>query len=167
MTARDIMTKRIDTGSAALLPSVAEEATLFDVLPRLLDSPTRSLAVTRDGITVGAIDRDSMLEGLGAAIQPRDDASVLVVECAPADYSASLLAHAVEDVDVHLCDLNTTVSDRGRLRVTMRVLNRDPQAAIRSLERYGFNVTEAYSAPGVSQTAFDERLAMLQTYLNV
>ena len=66
------------------------------------------------------------------------------MECRPEDYSASQLAHAVEDSDAHLVGLLSTPSDDGRLRVTLRVRHCDPSAAVHSPERYDYKVVEAY-----------------------
>ena len=75
---------------------------------------------------------------------PMDEASRLVVACHPADFSASALARAVEDTNAHLVNLNVTARrlDDGRLTVELRTNHRNPGAAARSLERYGFEVLE-------------------------
>ena len=141
MTAKDVISTHHD-----LLPmrSVDQEMPLLEVLPHLLDAPGRLLGVAgEDGAPVGVIDEVSMLEGLGRLIAPRDDSSVLLVECAPHDYSASLLARAVEDVDAHLVDLISHPADRGMMHVTLRVRATDPTQAAMSLERYGYHVIEA------------------------
>ena len=45
----------------------------------------------------------------------------LTVACAPADYSASIIARAVEDVDAHLLNLNVTAdSDAARVVTDLR-----------------------------------------------
>lgn len=76
---------------------------------------------------------------------PQSEASTFVVACQPADFSASLLARAVEDSNAHLINLNVT--DRrlndGRITVELRTNLRTPDSTIRSLERYGFEVIEA------------------------
>lgn len=140
---------------------------LADVLPRLLDAPARLLGVEEDGKTIGVIDQSSLLEGLGREIIPRDDASVITVECAPADYSASRIAHAVEDTDAHLVDLWSAPSDKGMLKVTLRVRLADPTPAVHSLERYGYEVVDASGAEYQDAGLAIERLLGLQALLNV
>lgn len=110
-----------------------------------------------------------MLEGIGRMIAPRDDCSVITVECAPEDFSASLMAHAVEDSDAHLVDLLSTPSDNGNLKVLLRVRHTDPAAAVRSLERYNFKVTDAHAASDsiMSVEIATERLLSLQALMNV
>lgn len=167
MTARDLISP---TGHASLpeaLRHVPAEMPVFDVLPRLLDTPQRMLAVTDGRVTIGIIDTDSLLAGLGALIAPRDDSSVIILSCRPEDYAASTIANAVEDADAHLVDLLTTPMPDGMLRVTLRIRHSDPSATIRSLERYGYNVTGAHGATYADARIADERIAALQTYLNV
>lgn len=167
MTARDAISpiKRevFDTATAAVDGGVH----LLEVLPQLLDSPTGELRVEEDGETVGVIDQRSMLEALGRMIAPRYDCSVIEVECAAGDYSASHIARAVEDSDVHLVDLLTTPGAEGRIHVTLRVRCEDPTSTTHCLERYGYAVTDVHGHEYAGLTASMERLLALQTMINV
>ncbi len=99
---------------------------VVNVLPLLLDTPEGLLGVRSGNGFEGVIDRDSLLEGLGRMIAPRDDCSVITLECVPADYSASRIAHAVEeDSDAHLVDMWSTPSEDGKIQVTLRVRRED------------------------------------------
>lgn len=142
---------------------------LLDIIPRLLDTDKHELTVIEGGEAVGIIDETSLLAGIGRMIAPRDDCSVIAVECSPEDYSASVLAHAVEDSDAHLVDLLSAPSDNGRMIVTLRVRHSDPTAAVRSLERYGYHVVEAHSGGDDFQRMdiATERLLSLQALMNV
>lgn len=70
------------------------------------------------------------------------DTSRIVLYCDRADYSASRIARAVEDADVHVISLvmspDTEIADR--LNVDIRITSPSATAAVRSLERYGFEV---------------------------
>ncbi|MDE6278878.1 MAG: hypothetical protein K2M05_02795 [Paramuribaculum sp.] len=101
----------------------------------------------------------------------REDSSELTVRCMRAQYSASLIARAVEDADAHLLNLNVTsdVTDNpGEIVVELRVSHRHPMSVARSLERYGFEVVTF--KPGnedpLAATAI-ERLGELMSYLKV
>lgn len=79
-----------------------------------------------------------------------EESSELTVACRAVDYSASRLAHAVEDVDAHLLNLNvTSESDFSENRVvaSLRVSHRNPEHVARSLERYGYEVLCVDDAP--------------------
>lgn len=98
------------------------------------------------------------------------DASTLTVLCAPEQYSASSIAHAVEDCNAHLLNLNITdgrTSD-GRLMVDIRVNHRNPASVIRSLERYGYEVAGILEPLSDAETEqMRERINELMHYLNI
>lgn len=169
MTAKDILSAYKKPEECHPAVTVESDMPVLEVLPRLLDTPMHEVGVAEDGINVGIIDERSLLEGLGTMIASRDDCSVITVECAAQDYSASLLAHAVEDSDAHLVDLFSIPAEENKIRVTLRVRHSDPTAAVRSLERYGLDVVEVHAAGSVIQTMqiATERLLSLQALMNV
>ena len=170
MTAKDLISIHSKASENHSNEKVDSEMGFLDVLPRLLDTGNRQLTVVDDeGNPMGVIDQASLLEGLGRMIAARDDCSVITVDCAPEDYSASVLAHAIEDSDAHLVDLFTSPGENGRLTVTMRVRHSDPTAAVRSLERYDYHVVEAHGSANSIQSIeiATERLLALQALMNV
>lgn len=75
-----------------------------------------------------------------------DDSSELTIECTRVNYSASAIARAVEDCNAHLLNLNVTsapASTADSVVVDLRVSHRNPAAVVRSLERYGYLVTDS------------------------
>ncbi|MGM9843363.1 MAG: hypothetical protein ACI30S_03980 [Muribaculaceae bacterium] len=72
------------------------------------------------------------------------DATEMVIACDPDDYSAALIARAVEDCNAHVLNLNLTGerTDKGDLIVDIRVNHRNGDHIARSLERYGFEVLD-------------------------
>ena len=169
MTAKDILSFHKPVTEDFPHDKVESDLPLLDVIPRLLESPKRCLTVMEDDAEIGVIDESSLLEGIGRMIAPRDDCSVITVDCAPEDYSASIIAHAVEDSDAHLVDLFSSPGENGRIRVTLRVRHSDPTAAVRSLERYDFHVLESHSSGDAMQSLeiATERLLSLQALMNV
>lgn len=169
MIAKDILSIKGNPTDNGLMTTVNWDMPVIDVLPRLLDTPMHELGVTEDGEQIGIINETSMLEGIGRMIAPRDDCSIIELECTPQDYSASSIAHAVEDSEAHLVDILTVPAENGMLRVSLRVRHSDPSAAARSLERYGFNVIETYSSANqiTSVEIAAERLLSLQALMNV
>lgn len=169
MTAREILSPGKTVAERNPRRIVEADMPLLELLPRLLDTPGREVGVNDGTTSLGVVDQTSMLEGLARMIAARDDCSEVTVECRPEDYSASVLAHAVEDSDAHLVDLFSTPSEDGRIRVTLRLRHSDPSAAVRSLERYDFKVVEAHgSSDGMRDAEIaTERLMALQALLNV
>lgn len=97
------------------------------------------------------------------------DSSWLLVGTGGDDFMASRFAHAVEDVDATLLNLN--VMDRvvkgNKQVVALRVNHRDPERVARSLERYGYNVLESRNGDGRSVDSLSERFDELMRYLSV
>ena len=169
MTAREILSTGKTVAESRPVRCIEADMPLLEVLPRLLDTPRHEVGVSEDGVSLGVIDQTSLLEGLGRMIAPRDDCSVITIECSPEEYSASSLARAVEDSDTHLVDLLTAPDEEGRLKVTLRVRNSDPTSTVRSLERYDYHVVEAHGAGSTLRDAgvAAERIMALQMLLNV
>lgn len=92
---------------------------------------------------------------------PLEESSVLTVACRPDDFSASVIARAVEDSDAHLCNLNVTDVrlEDGRITVELRTNRRNAVSTARSLERYGFDVIDA-GTDGSDAAAADETLRL-------
>lgn len=96
------------------------------------------------------------------------DVSHLLVSCAPADYSASAIAHAVEAADARLLNMNLTSlgADTSRLVVHLRVNHRDPERVARSLERFGFEVVDT-DAPEAEDSVLRRNYDHLMHLLNL
>lgn len=99
---------------------------------------------------------------------PQGDSTQLLVACGAADYQASRIAHAVEDADASLLNLNITSMDRGygRVVVALRVGHRNPEAVARSLERYGYEVLQTESPLSADDT-LRRRYDELMHYLSM
>lgn len=167
MKARDVISPR--SAVAATLPqrNVSADTAVVDLLPRLLDTADHRLGVTEGDKMIGIVDECSLLEGLNRIISPRDDSSTVVLEISPSAYSASQIAHAVEDADVNLVDLWTSPGEGDYLTVTLRVRTSDPSAVAASLERYGYSVLEATGEENRSVDTAMERLLSLKAILGV
>lgn len=101
-----------------------------------------------------------------------DDWSIVSAQCRPSDYSASVVARAVEDCDAHVYNLNVTDlgdADHPMLVFEIRANHRNGASIARSLERYGFDVLSVAGsgdAAGDSDTA-RERFDNLMRYLEI
>lgn len=167
MTAKEAISSVAGIRGESPAKSVPAATPLISVLPRLLDSPGRELGVEDEGRLIGVIDQTSMLEGLGHIIAARDDCSLVTVECPAVDYSASRVARAVEDADVHLVDLLSVPAPDGHLKVLLRVRCEDPTSVTHSLERYGYTVTEVYANSWYDGESAMERLMEVKALLDI
>lgn len=99
---------------------------------------------------------------------PVGESSILSVACFPVNYSASQIARAVEDCDVHLLNLNLTSEclPSGEVVVDLRVGARDPGRVARSLERYGYTVVRIPEGPGPDEETMRDRVNELLRIIN-
>lgn len=100
---------------------------------------------------------------------PVEESSELSVACYRTDYSASRIAHAVEDVDAHLLNLNVTslVTDHGEVVVDLRVNRRSAASVARSLVRYGYRVVDIHDADEPISDSLSERVGELLLHINM
>ncbi len=91
--------------------------------------------------------KDNIMMDFDVLFPAGSDESSILVRCGRADYSASMLARAVEDCDAQVLNLNVTSLDGGmsKLVVALRVNHRNPSAVAHSLERYGYEVIDLVS----------------------
>lgn len=87
-------------------------------------------------------------------IPPREETSCLSLSIPIGEYSASIIARAVEDVDAHLLELHTDIAPDGNILVDIRVSHTDPTAVERSLSRYGYEL----ATPATPIPSYLERL---------
>ncbi len=104
-------------------------------------------------------------EAAAEALYPPGDGVELLLSVAPSDFSASLIARAVEDCDRHLVNLNVMARrtmESDRMLVAVRIDAADGLDSVeRSLERYGFSVEATSVADQVSDDEAYRRVAEL------
>lgn len=97
---------------------------------------------------------------------PQPESCELTLRCRRSDYSASLIARAVEDCDAHLLNLNVTSltpeSDAAAMDdyiyVDLRVGLRNVESVVRSLSRYGYDVTDVAGEEYVAGTFLSDSM---------
>lgn len=110
------------------------------------------------------------------------ESSRLLVGCRREDYSASRIAHAVEDCNARLLNLNVTSMDNdkdydidgdgtsdGKFPVVcdIRVNHRNAEHISRSLERYGYTVLEATTSEKPDESTLRQRINEFFRYLEI
>lgn len=114
---------------------------------------------------------------------PREESTRLLVGCRAEDYSASRIAHAVEDCNAHLLNLNITPpfsegpDETRRLHpddiaqfpvlFDIRVSIRNATSIARSLERYGYHVLDAQEPFEKDNDTTMDRYQQLLRYLEL
>ncbi len=117
---------------------------------------------------------------------PIPESSRLIVGCRREDYSASRIAHAVEDCNAHLLNLNVTSFDTHTAKFNddddfeasdakfpvvfdIRVSHRNAESIRRSLERYGYTVLASRGSDDIDgdDDIFKRRIDELFRYLEI
>jgi hypothetical protein len=168
MRVSDIKNLLEPSADNASLETVDAAMPLVNLISTISNASEGRLAVTENGQRIGTLTAQSLLSGLSTLTASDDDGSVVEMHCPTANYSASEIARATEDVNVAISDLYTHPDGNGALLITLRLRTDDPSAAIRNLQRYGYEVTDSYThRPNMSITTAIERFAALQAILNV
>lgn len=99
---------------------------------------------------------------------PLPDSSSLLVGTGREDFMASRIAHAVEDADANLLNMNVTRldDDFNKHIIHLRVNHRNPERVARSLERYGYNIL-SLSEEGMDFQELADRHNELMHYLSI
>lgn len=110
---------------------------------------------------------DKIIED-GRFFPPLPQSCTLLIGCSYDDYVASRIARAVEDVDARLLNLNvTSVAVEGyQVVAALRIDHQNPDAAMRSLERYGYDVIET-STPAADDETLRSRYDQLMHMLSI
>lgn len=118
---------------------------------------------------IGVIDRASAIAAVSKLFPQLNEYTELTITCPPSQYSASAIAHAVEDADAHLLNLNVTAGTEpdSLATVTLRVNHSRGDSVARSLQRYGYDTIEMTGDPGMFHTEMTERVNALLHYLEI
>jgi hypothetical protein len=122
------------------------------------------------GYYIGAADSSSVLRIVANLYARHNDYTELTVTCRPGNYSASSIAHAVEDADANLLNLTVLANDRSddSTKILLRVDHSRGESVARSLARYGYDTIEISDAQeGVLSAEMIERVNSLLHYLEL
>lgn len=120
-------------------------------------------------MTKELLPKDIIIPEINVLFPEIEDQSHLLVSCRRADYSASLIARAVEDCNAQLLNLNVTTlpSDASDVIVSLRINHRNPAPVVRSLQRYGYEVMNAISTNEEDNEIMRSRANEILKYLEL
>ncbi len=112
--------------------------------------------------------KETKIDQLEVFFPPYDESCRLLIGCSHSDYSASRIAHAVEDANAQLLNLNVTSLevDGCQIIVALRINHRNPELVARSLERYGYNVI-SFETNNENDDVIQARYDELMHYLSM
>lgn len=118
---------------------------------------TKDVIATETGSSSLSATADKQLH-LATLFPPVGECSELTITCRPGHYSASAIAHAVEDADAHLLNLNVVAGTEPNSPTTvlLRVNHRRGHSVARSLERYGYETVAMQSWSGDNADSSDD-----------
>ncbi len=125
--------------------------------------------VDESDMYTGAVDACSMLAAVARLFPRLVESTELTVTCPAGDYSASAIAHAVEDADAHLLNLNVVegTEPNSRTTVLLRVNHSRDESVARSLARYGYDTVEMSGTSGMENAEMAARINEFLHYLEV
>lgn len=173
MTAKDIISPKLLALKPAELtvatPKVAASTSLAVVLHKMLDTASAIHVVDEfTDKTIGVIDPESITASIAQLFPVVEESCELIVECNSRNYSASTIAHAVEDCDAHIINLNVMESSNDdRIEIAIRINHSHGEAVARSLERYGYEVVAVVGNSNPISTNTQERINELIHYLEL
>lgn len=179
MTAKDAISQQNtcltqssgDTSSRLTLQKPVSASTPLTLVLERMASGEETITVVDDisEMPLGIIDRQSMLKAVAALFPQLNESTELTITCPPSQYSASAIAHAVEDADAHLLNLNVTAGTEPNslTTVVLRVNHSRGESVAKSLSRYGYETIEIAVPNGITSVEMVDRVRELVHYLNV
>lgn len=169
MTAKDAISCLNVDEECELKRSISVSAPMALTISVVEDSSDVPVAVIDEstGKCVGQIDAKGIVAMMSKVFPVAEESVELTITCRAGQYSASSIAHAVEDVDAHLLNLNVLdagVCPSDNVHVAIRVGHSRAESVVRSLYRYGYEVVEI---AGMSYDLSRRRVDELIHYLEV
>lgn len=124
---------------------------------------------SKDSFTTQNIIAEEECHSPGRLFPHMSESCELTLTCPSGQFSASRIAHAVEDAEAHLLNLNVTslTDDAGQPLIDIRVSHRNGGSVASSLDRYGYTVVDMRNAIDAHAESAAERIGNLMSQLNV
>ena len=164
--ARHIMTAASPSAGETKRTAISAGTHVIDILPRLLSSDDMRVDVVDHDTVTGSVDADRLLRALGDTFPYVNESSLIEAECDSSHYMASEVARAVEDTDTVLIGMWSRKETPDTIKILIRVARRDPWQVVRSLERYGYDVTFMDYDQNID-AIHKERIDALRLYLGI
>ena len=166
LTAKDAIHPTLRPADGTVPPVVDGDMPLGALLDMMVERGIGIVAVRLGDAVAGYADTMSMLSVYARLFPQLQESTELTVVIPASQYSASAIAHAVEDADAHLLNLNVVAGTTPNSRTTAekRVNHSRGESVARSLERYGFEVigmTVSGAGTDISDTTASRARALL------
>lgn len=120
-------------------------------------------------VNTGSVDPNDAASALARLFPPLDEFTELTITCRAGQYSASAIAHAVEDADAHLLNLNVVGGTYANSDTTIviRVNHSRGDSVARSLLRYGYETIDMKGTSGMPDSEMVDKIKELLHYIEV
>lgn len=150
-------------------PSVTEDTHVHEALALVTRYQLSMLpVVTPEGLYLGAITRDKLVDILSELCHAESAGSIIVLDVMPQDYSLTDIARLVESNNAHVLNmLSYTDKDTGHLQIILKIDLEDASPVIRSFERFNYNVLYYYMEKGMVDDLLQQRMNELLHYMSI
>jgi acetoin utilization protein AcuB len=116
----------------------------------------------------GVITTSDLIRHIAGISSMDQHGGIIVLEMLERDYSLSQIAQIIEGNNLKVLSMYiTSQPDSTRLEVTLKVNSNDLTSALRTFERYNYEVKTWISTDDSLDKFYSERLDMLIKYLNI
>lgn len=155
--------------SVLFAPALKEDGHLYEALALITRLGLSVLPVVSvEGLYLGAITRDLLVDKLAELCNAEAAGSVIVIELLPQDYALSDIARIVESNNAHVLSLfSSQDKDTGRLQLSIKIDLEDASPVIRSFERFNYTVLYHFMEKGMVDDLLRQRMNELIYYMNM
>ncbi|HOU30953.1 MAG TPA: CBS domain-containing protein [Bacteroidales bacterium] len=152
-----------------LKPYVTMEQHIFEVIALAAKLKLTVIPVLdENGHYRGVITANDLIQHVAKFSSMDQPGGIIILEMAERDYSLTQIAHIAESNNLKILSMFITSSpDSIRLEVTLKLNSNDLTSAIRTYERYGYEVKKWVSTDDMLDRFYAERLDMLIKYMNI
>jgi len=150
-------------------PYVTMEQHLFEVIGLAAKLKLSLIPVLdKNNHYKGVITTNDIIRHLAGISSMDQPGGLIVLELLERDYSLTQIAQIVEGNNMKVLSLYiTSPPDSTRLQVTLKVNSRDLSSAIRTFERYNYEVKTWLTSDDALDSFYSDRFDMLMKYLNI
>jgi hypothetical protein len=143
-----------------------KQSHIFEVFKLYKEFRTTIIPVVDDeGLYIGSITRDTMLDYLITGVQSQEPGGILILSCPLQEYSLSQIARLFESENVSI--LSMLVHPMNELiYITLKANRQDLRAVVASLDRHNYTVEQCFSEINGQEDLFDNYNSLMK-YLDI
>lgn len=148
---------------------VYENQHFFDVIKAASDFQVQSVPViSKEGLYKGLITLEDTVNAIAQTAAVQSPGAVLVMSLKQIDYSMAEISRLIESEGAKILSSNITTDsqDAAKIKLTLKLNQRDLGRIIATLERFGYHITATFQETDTISND-KERLDILMRYLEM